>query len=89
MQHKVGDRVSREVYMDDGTWAREGDQCLPRSPLRFGTIISVEVEGYWRYSDNRGWSNILMYRVAWDDGHRSGRYFEHGVTVCSEPTATL
>lgn len=24
----VGDRVSREVYMDDGTWQREGDACL-------------------------------------------------------------
>lgn len=34
-----GDRVVRQVFMDDGTWSREGDSCLARSPLRAGVVV--------------------------------------------------
>lgn len=37
----VGDRVSRPLYLDDGTWARDGDQCLSHSPLRKGFVASI------------------------------------------------
>lgn len=34
-----GDRVTRLAFMDDGTWAREGDSCLSRSPRRPGVVV--------------------------------------------------
>jgi hypothetical protein len=33
-----GDRVTRLVFMDDGTWDRKGDDCLSKSPLRHGVV---------------------------------------------------
>lgn len=59
----VGDRVTRQAFMDDGTWAKEGDPCLARSPLRRGQII--------------GWS-AGTFRVRWDDGEVL-HYFPHGI----------
>lgn len=38
-QWQVGDRVVRLVYLDDGTWAREGDSCLPHSPKYHGVVV--------------------------------------------------
>lgn len=35
----AGDRVTRTVYSDDGTWQREGDACLPFSPRYHGVVI--------------------------------------------------
>lgn len=60
---KNGDRVTREVYMDDGTWARLGDKCLPQSPLRHGTVSGRA--GKW-------------VKVKWDDGTK-GVYLPHGL----------
>jgi len=49
--------------MDDGTWMREGDLCLSRSPLKRGLVISA---------DGR---EIV---VRWDDG-KEQRLLTHGV----------
>lgn len=70
MKWKPGDRVTREVYMDDGTWQRQGDRCLERSPLRYGVVESVEL-------DELG---CALNRVAWDDG-TIRTYFDHGVSA--------
>ncbi len=34
-----GDRITRNVYMDDGTFSREGDKCLPFSPKYHGKVV--------------------------------------------------
>lgn len=57
----IGDRVTREIYMDDGTWAREGDACLP-GPLKCGVITAKE----WNHEMRR-----YEFRVRWDDGSMS------------------
>ena len=56
----TGDRVTRPVFMDDGTWDIEGDVCLARSPLRHGVI--------WKrwLSPVNGW----LFSVKWDDTAR-------------------
>lgn len=61
-----GERVTREIYMDDGTWMREGDKCLALSPLRRGVVLrrdSERPDAIW---------------VRWDDGEEH-RYLDHGV----------
>ena len=58
-----GVRVSRPVFLDDGTWARKGDKCLAKSPLRHGTALCCE-------------GNLVV--VKWDDG-KEERYFPHGI----------
>lgn len=63
---RVGDRVTRPICLDDGTWTREGDVCLPGS-LRHGTVELRE-----KYGDE------MLFHVLWDDGTR-GRYFWHGI----------
>ncbi len=63
---QVGDRVYRLTFMDDGTWAREGDRCLDRSPKKFGTVISR--------SQNRD----DEVEVLFDDGMRR-RFLDHGL----------
>lgn len=40
----LGVRVARQVYLDDGTWNREGDKCLPASPLRHGVVVSRSLD---------------------------------------------
>jgi hypothetical protein len=61
-KHKVGDRVSRMVFCDDGTWNKFGDKCLSSSPKRFGVVIS-------RFS--RRDDEIL---VRFDDGEEKSYY---------------
>jgi hypothetical protein len=53
---RPGDRVTRRVFCDDGTWNKKGDACLKDSPLRRGTVT--------RRSRIRG---DEVY-VEWDDG---------------------
>lgn len=62
----IGDRVSRELFMDDGTWIKRGDTCLKESPLRFGNVL---------YRSSRRNDEIF---VQWDDGG-DGYYLDHGV----------
>jgi len=64
---KVGDRVSRAVYMDDGTWDRHGDSCLENSPLKSGTVIKSDA----------GISRDAVI-VRWDDGTEAA-YLDHGL----------
>lgn len=69
MQKKwqVGDRVTRTVYSDDGTWQREGDACLPFSPKYHGVVI--------RRAEDRDDEVIVVF-----DGTRSGkRFLDHGL----------
>lgn len=63
----IGDRVTRPLYLDDGTWTREGDRCLTRSPMRYGTICGVEDRGR------------RIYAVRWDDGEERRGYLAHGL----------
>jgi hypothetical protein len=65
---KIGDRVTRLQFMDDGTWDRLGDKCLPESPLKHGTVVNNVVRGASR--------NCI--EVLFDDGTK-GKYLEHGV----------
>ena len=64
----LGDRVTREIYLDDGTWAREGDACFP-GPLKHGVIIAKD----WNHADHR-----YEFSVRWDDGSES-RVLAHGI----------
>jgi hypothetical protein len=59
----LGMRVTRKVFMDDGTWSRYGDGCLNRSPLKHGTVIK-----------NKGREIV----VRWDSGEEQ-RLLPHGV----------
>jgi len=61
-----GDRVTRMAFMDDGTWRREGDKCLPRSPLRRGIVTHRSTE-----RTDEVW-------VRFDDGE-ARRYLDHGL----------
>lgn len=70
-KHKVGDRVSRMVFCDDGTWRKLGDKCLSSSPIRCGTVLSRSV----RRDDE-----IL---VQFDDGEEN-TYLDHGVEAITE-----
>ena len=73
----VGDRVTFPLFLDDGTWAREGDSCLERSPLRHGVVTRVEeVPAQFPYA------STFYYHVLWDDssGQPWPRYFAHALT---------
>lgn len=72
MKWSKGDRVERERYVDDGTWDRQGDKCLDRSPIRTGVVTSVELGRPGRYGPDD-----VVY-VLWDDGG-TGAYLEHGI----------
>ena len=69
-----GERVTRELYIDDGTWMRLGDKCLPRSPLRHGMVTrrdKTRRDGVW---------------VIWDDGDKIERlYLDHGLDAEESP----
>ena len=68
-----GERVTREIYMDDGTWARLGDKCLPRSPLRHGLVIRRDTkrrDGVW---------------VRWDGDTKDHLYLDHGIDAEESP----
>jgi len=73
---KVGDRVTRKLFMDDGTWWRNDDRCLKHSPLRHGIVIKV----YTKDSNIDGlkWTNDVI-DVQWDDGE-TRTYLHHGVS---------
>jgi len=64
---RKGDRVTRKVYLDDGTWATLGDKCLPKSPLKHGTIIQI--------NHNKRRDCVL---VQFDDG-TTAPYLTHGI----------
>lgn len=73
-----GDRVTRQKYLDDGTWARKGDKCLAKSPLLHGTVIRVYIEPRTQF--NRTARKLLpMCEVRWDETGESQSYFFHGV----------
>ena len=62
-----GDRVTRELYMDDGTWARLGDKCLPHSPRMHGVVMHRDPrrqDGVW---------------VRWDFDGSMSMYLDHGL----------
>ena len=64
-----GDRVTRTVYSDDGTWQREGDACLPYSPLYRGVVV--------RRSTDRDDEVVVVF-----DGTTTERCFlDHGLHV--------
>lgn len=71
MNWKLGDRVTREIYMDDGTWVREGDECLKRSPLKHGEVIAIDK------SCLNGPVEEFVH-VRWDDG-TVAIYLPHGI----------
>lgn len=74
----VGNRVTRQKFLDDGTWQRYGDKCLRKSPLLHGTVIAVFQEPRTRF--NRGAKHLLpMVRVRWDETMEEKEYFERGV----------
>jgi hypothetical protein len=54
------------LFLDDGTWDREGDSCLKRSPLRHGVVTS------------RSTNRDDEVNVCFDDG-TTGRYLDHGL----------
>lgn len=70
---KIGDRVTRPVFMDDGTWLRCGDTCLP-GPLKHGVVV-----------DERSDGERPIYTVRWDDG-AVGRFLWHGLDAESAET---
>ena len=69
---KIGNRVTRPVYMDNGVWQKRGDSCLPESPLLHGTVIEID------------YVNPPEVKVRWDETYKSLWYFEHGLTFISE-----
>lgn len=74
-QWKPGDRVQRSIFIDDGTWMREGDSCLVRETnFRRGTVLGYEN----RISPYFGWTDRLVL-VQWDDDGSVKGYFDHGV----------
>lgn len=43
---KVGDKVTRKLYLDNGTWARRGDDCLKHSPVLHGVVMEIRNDGH-------------------------------------------
>lgn len=60
----IGDRVTREVYLDDGTWTKRGDSCLKDSPLLHGEVVAA---------------SSRFVRVKWDNTNEEKVYLNHGV----------
>lgn len=75
---KVGDRVTRPTFLDDGHWVREGDACIARSPLRHGIVAKV-------YRPRRG--APLMFDVLWDPNTYQRGYYAHGLDAEQEQLA--
>jgi hypothetical protein len=75
----IGDRVTRPQYLDDGTWAQQGDACLADSPRRHGTVTKVYAEP--RHRCGALWLGPYpeLYQVLWDDGPEKGGYLPHGL----------
>ncbi len=62
------------TYMDDGTWRRKRDSCLP-GPLKEGSVIDT-----WSEDSNPSHPHDNRFRVKWDDGSES-TYLQHGLTL--------
>lgn len=77
---KIGDRVTRQKYLDDGTWDRKGDKCLAKSPLLHGTIVKLFTEPRTRFN-RRARQLLPMCRVRWDETLKEKDYFLHGVDL--------
>lgn len=65
---KKGDRVTRPKVMDDGTWKKEGDACLKKSPLLFGVVVDIMICG-----------SEYKYKVRWDESKEEKWYLAHGL----------
>jgi hypothetical protein len=65
---RVGDRVKRRVFMDDGTWSRRGDSCLEESPWNHGTVKEINP-----FRDDK-------VVVVFDDGSERV-YLAHGISA--------
>jgi hypothetical protein len=75
---KPGDQVTRQKYLDDGTWEHKGDECLARSPLLHGVVISRFTEPRTRF--NREARKLLpMVKVLWNETGEERNYFLNGV----------
>ena len=70
---RVGDHVTRPVYLDDDTWALKGDACLPRSPLKHGVVLRVQKD------------EVV---VGWLGSGEIQRLLPHGVDEVNETTAS-
>ena len=75
---QVGDRVSRQIYLDDGTWNRKGDTCLKKSPLKYGTVMAFVV----KKSSFGGVDDLVA--VKWDGENREKNYFHHGIDLLKQ-----
>lgn len=76
LKWQQGDRVTRPIFMDDGTWVREGDTCLQRSPRRHGTVVDHYLNGHCE----------PVFMVEWDDARGiTFDYFWHGLERESQP----
>lgn len=76
MKFKVGNRVTRPLFMEDGTWLERGDSCLPESPLLHGTVIELGLDTQWGARERQP-----MVKVRWDETFKESWYFEHGLTL--------
>ena len=82
---KVGDRVTRSLFLDDGTWARLGDSCLP-GPMLHGKVTKVYSKPAKRYGEY----TVLgpypeLYGVWWDTGRYKQGYLPHGLDPEGDP----
>lgn len=66
---EVGDRVIRNVYLDDGTHNREGDSCLPYSPKYHGVVVARSID-----RDDE-------VHVVFDGTTRAKRFLDHGLAA--------
>lgn len=81
---RVGDRVERLQYLDDGTWERLGDDCLQDSPVMKG-VVTVKGFGAKEESDSPGiYVRPRVYTVDWDGFGPSRKYFGFGLTKITE-----
>lgn len=76
---KVGDRVTRQKFLDDGTWQWRGDDCLDESPLLHGVVTRVFIESRTRFNKNAR-KLLPMCEVSWSETGETWAYFFHGVT---------
>lgn len=68
----IGQRVTRQIFLDDGVWRREGDKCLARSPLKHGEIVKI-ARSYLTLK-------IETIVVRWDNGPEQ-TLLPHGVDL--------
>lgn len=70
-----GDRVTRLAYLDDGTWSRDGDECLAYSPHRIGTVV-------------RRMTSSDEVEVKFDDDGEIAFFLDHGLEPAIPPHRT-